>query len=156
MTGYAGRSPAFQHVERWTANAISKSFLNLGAYTEIVLIGSGITLSGSGTRLVEVSTDNGGSWLADSGIYGSPDSNGVETDLYWGRGHYTDTALARSFYMHILPWSVAGGDKMVIANLPQIIHVTDPLNAIRVRGWDTVGSVDRTMTGGTLDVWGKP
>ena len=152
-TGAAGTSAIWALLAtQAVAGAASYPFTGLAGYTEIMVVADSVTRSASVITALQVSTDNGVSYLTSSGDYIAVDTNGVETNATSTAFHSTSTTAARSGQIIIRAFSDAAGPKPTISSSSfpfYIIPTTTALNAVRV----TVSS--GTLDAGTIYVYGR-
>jgi hypothetical protein len=101
--GGGGAAGAWTTVGSWTWSAIvpQVDFTGLGGFSELLVIGRGITASVSGTRMVQVSVNNGSTFYSSSGDYITIDAAGNENSGI-GFAHSTSSTGARSITVHIV------------------------------------------------------
>lgn len=152
-TGAAGTSAVWALLAtQAVAGASSYPFTGLAGYTEIMVVADSVTRSASVITALQVSTDNGVSYLTSSGDYIAVDTNGVETNATSTAFHSTSTTAARSGQIIIRAFSDAAGPKPTSSSSSfpfYIIPTTTALNAVRV----TVSS--GTLDAGTIYVYGR-
>ena len=128
------------------------SLTNLGGYKELFLVCRDLTQGSAGFRFVQLSTNNGSTWLGASGDYKTVGSTGGTTNLTDIAGH-SSSQTTGSLMLRIFG-NIAGGTKMFqsidkgqgfVANSGAISGV---INAIGIFG--TV-----TITGGKIDLYGR-
>jgi hypothetical protein len=143
----------------WTlagSNTISSAvanvdFTGLGSYSELLIIGTGLTTSSSGFRAVRVSTDGGSTFYSTSGDYLDVSTAGVTTANTALSTHATSTTSARDIMVRISP-NISGAPK--ISNNQQGTYSrfaasTSAIDAVRV--FTTAGN----LTAGTIYVYGR-
>lgn len=134
------------------AGAGNYDFTGLASYSEILVLTDGITRSASVITSLQVSTDNGVTFLAASGDYIAVSTAGVETNATAIGFFTTSTTAARSGSLLILAFSNASAPKVALGSSTFPMHIiptTTALNAIRI----TVSS--GTLDAGTIYVYGR-
>jgi len=129
----------------------NEDFTGLSGYTGLVVLTVGITKSVSGITQLQVSTDNGSTWLTSSGDYQVLAAAGTLTNDDAMDFHATASTAARSG--RILIWGFNSvGQRVAITSasvLNYIIPGTTALNAIRV-----LPSGGGNLNAGTIYVFG--
>jgi hypothetical protein len=142
----------------WTysTNVPSVAFTGLVGVSDILVIASGISLSASGSGMVQVSTDNGASYYSASGNYvaistGTGSIVNTVGSTFWT----TNTTGARSGTSLIQGANVTGAPRLMFApgdsSYPQRLFVADQsntINAIRI-----VGTSGGNITAGSISVF---
>lgn len=129
-------------------------FLNLGGYTEVMVVIDDLARSGAVASYVQVSSNNGSSFLNTTADYLGVDTAGVETGVV-GVSFFTGSVTAaRSGRVHIHGFNVAASAPKVALSssaLPVFLlpTATAALNAVRVT--QNVAS----FVSGTIYVWGR-
>lgn len=104
----------------------------LASYTEFLVLGREVTLSGSSYRLVRVSTDDGANFYDQVGDYIVLNSQGSNTNSN-NFGGSNSTASSRSIFAHIMA-NLSGG--LPFSNSVNGSHLfvasTDTINAIQI------------------------
>lgn len=132
------------------------TFADLGDYTDIRVLILGITMTAVSTAEVQVSTNNGSSFLSASGDYLGISGAGVATNMTRLAPYVTDATAARYGELLIEGFNLAA-PKVARSNFYsqdsvnlRIIPTTTALNALRVF---TVSGTN--FTGGTIYVFGR-
>ncbi len=135
------------------AGAAVYDFPNLGAYTDIMVVIDDLTRSGATASALQVSTNNGSSFLSSVADYLAITTAGVETGLTGVTFFTTSTASARSGIAIIHAFNVAGCPKIGVSPTSTfpgtIMPGTTALNAVRVT------QASGTMPAGTIYVYGR-
>lgn len=134
------------------AGAASYAFTGLAAYSEILVLIDSVTRSSAVITALQVSTDNGATYLTTSGDYVAVDTAGVETNATSAAFHSTGATAARSGRLQIQAFSNASAPKPAFSSSTfplYIIPTTTALNAVRV----TVSA--GTLDAGTIYVYGR-
>lgn len=142
----------------WTysVNVANVDVINLGGYTDLMVVARSMTSSISGNRQIVVSTNNGVSYFTTSGDYTTITDSGVEANGAALLIHDTASLSARSLVGTILGSGVTGGPKLGIgtgAGFNQkrlFIANTSPINAIRL-----LPGGGGNLTAGSLFVFGR-
>lgn len=138
--------------QQTAAGAANYDFTNLSQYSEILVLTDGITRSAAVVTALQVSTDNGATFLTTSGDYVAVSTAGVETNATSIAFFTTGTTSARSGEVIIRGFNIVGAPKSSRSSSTfplWIIPTTTALNAIRV----TVSS--GTLDAGTIYVYGR-
>jgi hypothetical protein len=130
-------------------------FASLSAYSELLVLLKGITLSVSGTVSLRVSTDNGSTFLSTSGDYQSiATATGAEGALAQITIYSTGATAARTSVIEVSAFNISGAPKPVRSMRTDFtnyyIPTTTALNAIRF--FSTAGG---NFTGGDIYVFGR-
>lgn len=154
QTVSGGGGGAWSLVSSWTFSSPVPfvDFTNLGTYSELYLIGRGLTMSASGVRNVYASVDNGASFYTTMGDYTAISNTGVESnqDIFSTEGGANTTA-ARTVLLHI-PGNIPGVIKtarVTQAVIRTFVASTNVINALRVAA--STGN----LTGGSIIVMGR-
>jgi hypothetical protein len=126
-------------------------FTDLEEYSELLVIGVGLTLSVSGFRTIRLSTDNGATFYSTSGDYQDIATTGVATANAYVASHGTSASAARDIAINILN-NIPGAPKICINNqagYSRFAASTNVVDAIRVLG--TAGN----LTAGTIYILGR-
>jgi hypothetical protein len=147
-------SAAWSLIEARAASGTEEDFINLSAYSELLIMCHQVTGTLACIRQVLVSTDNGGTFLNTSGNYVDIDGNGVETNGTVLSLHNTSNASARSCWGILSGFNLGTSLKFWQAgfpttNLVSYVNTLTALNAIRVR--PHTGS----FNGGTIYILGR-
>lgn len=140
----------------WASNVANVDVINLGSYTDLMVVARGLTSSSSGNRNILVSVDNGSSFYSSSGDYISITEAGVEANASAMLIHDTASTSARGLTGYILGSGVTGGQKLGLgpgtgANRQRVfVASTSPVNALRL-----VPGGGGNLTAGSLYVYGR-
>lgn len=139
----------------WTysSDVANVDFTGLAGYSEIMVIGKGITLSVAGVRALRFSTDNGSSYYAGSSDYYTCQLTGISTQASSLVAHNTGNSTARDFTatLRLANLTTPRKDVVLTAGLTGYFDgSSSPVNAIRV-----LSTVAGNLTGGTIKVFGK-
>jgi hypothetical protein len=129
----------------------SHDFTGLGAYTDLMLIGSGVTGSVNSFRGVLLSVDNGATF-ANTG-YSRIGVNGAVTNQTELDGTTTADAAARSFVVAVYGANVNAAPKYCFSSAgfsTLFVNSLAPVNALRY-----YHSSGGNITGGTLYLFGR-
>jgi hypothetical protein len=144
-------------VDSWTysTNVAQVQFVGLGAYTDVRVVLRNVTLSGSGLRSLQVSTDNGSTFLNTASDYFSVSGAGAETGITSIGFHATAASAARSGEIEINGFDLGTPPKTAQRNNQTAVHTviiptTSALNAVRV--FDSSGN---NLTGGSIYVYAQ-
>lgn len=145
---------AWVSVASWTysVDVANVDFTNLGAYTELMVIGDGITASVSGTRNLLVSVNNGSTFYNTSGDYVEVATTGGVSNLTAVPAHSSAAATVRSFIVGIMPSGLTSTSKLITRSggLTALFKAsTSPINAIRIV------NASGNLTGGSIQVYGR-
>ena len=156
-TGATGAGASWTLVEARTVSGSTtvEDFIGLSAYSEILVIFTGVTKANSGLAQIELSTDNGSTFLTSSGDYLSMNTAGSgatsnQTNIL---GHSSSTTSARSGWILIECFNEASTYKIAhtTSALPEyIIPNTTAFNALRF-----TLSAGGNITAGTIYVLGR-
>lgn len=131
-------------------------FPDLGGYQELLVIGQDITAASAANRVFAVSADGGDTWVSGAGEYGIVSNVGEVSEIYYGRGHYTGSAEARSFAFRITPWAVGGAPHLWDGNMGAgIITSTEAFDAMRFLSLADDFSTPVDLTAGSIMIWGR-
>jgi hypothetical protein len=152
-SGISG-SGAWSLIATSTATGVTHvDFTNLAGYSDLLLIGIGVTGSASSFRGIAVSTDNGSTFFTTSGNYIRPTTSGVPSNVVQFDMVDASSAAALSFAGLIQGINVNGVPKRCSSSsqLECIFKGSlSPVNAIRY-AHSTAGNI----TGGTLYLLGR-
>jgi hypothetical protein len=137
-----------------------EAFTDLGSYSEIRVLLVGVTTSSSAIRQLQVSTDNGSTWLTSSGDYVSVKSDGVEANVTAMAFHRSASTAARGSEFVVRGLGLAAPKVAARSNGDQdssgtedramyVIPTTTAINAVRVN------SSAGTPNGGTIYLFGR-
>lgn len=145
----------WEAVGSWTysADVANVDFTNLGAYSELMVVGTDISVSASGVRAMQVSVNNGSSFYSTSGDYVAMAATGIPTNFGWVECHDTASAAVRSFIVRMEMCSITSTHKVFTKTSGlkvKFIASTSPINAIRL--YSTAGA---NLQSGTIHVYGK-
>jgi len=130
-------------------------FLNLSAYSEILVIARNITTSAAQLRLFEVSINNGLGYLTTSGDYITVLAGGTESNNTAIAICEDTTTSARSGMMHVKGWNSTRPkmafplNRNISNGACAIIPTANALNAFRIR------AASGNITGGNIYVYGR-
>jgi len=149
-----GGSP-WVELASWTysSDVANVDFTGLAGYSEIMVIGKGITLSVAGVRALRFSTDNGSSYYSGSSDYYTCQLTGISTQASSLVAHNTANSTARDFTatLRLANLTTPRKDVVLTAGLTGYFDgSSSPVNAIRV-----LSTVAGNLTGGTIKVFGK-
>lgn len=147
-------SAAWALIEARAASGTEEDFINLSAYSDILVFCHQVTGTLACIRQVLVSTDNGGTFLNASGDYVAVDSSGVETNDTVLSLHNSSNTSARSCWGIISAFKLGTSLKFWQTGFPAVnlvayVNTLTALNAIRVR--PHTGS----FNGGTVYILGR-
>lgn len=127
-------------------------FIDLGDYSEILVLCRLVTKSASSVATVQVSNDNGATYLTTSGDYILVPTTGVEANLVGIPTNNTNTTAARTGICHIFNFNSSDIKIVGLTSRSEacIIPTTTPMNALRI-----VASLPGNLTGGTIYIYGK-
>jgi hypothetical protein len=151
---WAAPSNPWVSVASWTysSDVANVDFINLGAYTELMVIGDAITASISGTRNLLVSVNNGSTFYNTSGDYVDVANTGGTSNLAAIPAHSSAAATARSFIVGIMANNLTSTSKLITRSggLTALFKAsTSPINAIRIV------NASGNLTGGSIQVYGR-
>lgn len=150
----AGASWTLIEARACTGNA-NEDFINLSAYSEILVICSLITKSAAGIITCQLSTDNGGTFLTASGDYQSFNTagSGALSNQTSINVHSTSSTAARSGYTMIQAFNKSSTFKVAwnTSALPEyLIPNTTAFNALRISS-----NGGGNLTAGTIYLLGR-
>lgn len=146
-------SPQWTLITSVSAAGGDQVFTGLSGYASIMVVGRGLTTTGSTARLVQVSTNNGSSYMASSGDYilitpsTGAEANGATMPMTGA------SASALGFWAIFPNFNAAAAGKIVIASTTLFAYrlgTTSALNALKVKGESSI------LTGGNIDLYGIP
>lgn len=166
----ATRPPSQQSVKAYVDNSLSGwtlvgssstissgtiIFTSLGSYSEIKVVGVGLLASADVYRSLQVSDDNGSSWISLTYL-----RNGSGTDSYGAVGHSDSGAGAKNPAWHITGFNKTWAVKPIITFFDISSGVTaiqnsNDFNALRIYTSNISGTQTGNITGGTVYVFGK-
>ena len=150
--GGGGAWSLISSVNLATTPAPRVPFTGLSAYSELLLLGTDTTTSGSSFRGLNLSTDNGATYFTASGDYKRNSTSGAVSNQVQIDGISTPSNLARSFYILLTGVNVNGAPKTYRTTSQLDGFFTgslSPINAIRAT--TTVGN----FTSGFLHLLGR-
>ena len=136
----------------WSTNIANVDVTGLANYNELLVIARQMTASLSGTRAIQLSTNNGSTFFSGATDYTDISTAGTETNasgLFFTHG--SATTLSRSIAGHII--NLDGPETMVIPSggvIRRFAGSTSAVNAIRL-----TNSAGGNLTSGTLWVFAR-
>jgi len=131
------------------------AFLNLSIYSEIMIICRNITTAAAQLRLLEVSINNGSSYLTASGDYINIVAGGTESNSTAAAVCEDVTTAARSGVLLIQQFNstrpkwVQSMNRNISNGACTLIPTTSALNALRIR------AASGNITGGNIYLFGR-
>ncbi|MEM9310974.1 MAG: hypothetical protein AAGA34_05950 [Pseudomonadota bacterium] len=140
------------------ANPTSYIDVDVTGYTDVMVIGRGVTSSASGYRTVLPSVDGGTTFYKTTGDYETLPQNGSAVATYLGIYHYGRTTSGRSFGGIINGINVSGSPKLienVMSSIDNRLLVASfaPITDIRITVVENSGTPDIPLTGGQVFVF---
>lgn len=124
------------HYEEILAPVASIPVVLPAGVVDVMILALDITLSGSGFRYIQLSTDGGATFYTSSGDYRFLDANGVATNNLAAFSHQSSTSAARTIGGQILDANGIDAPKQCMSILgvnPRIfVASNDPINALRL------------------------
>lgn len=115
----ADQARLWAQVDSWThsGNVTTVDFPSspglLDGYTEFLVIGRGVALTGAGSRRIRVSDDGGSTWFDTSGDYQDIDNAGVETNADGLSLNSASATTASDFAEHIVAANLSTPPKIL-------------------------------------------
>jgi len=152
--GGGGGGAAWEQIATWTySSAVGNvDFIGLASYTEIMVVGDGVTSNSASIRDLRVSHDNGATFNSGATAYSQFGADGVETSGNRCLLHTVAATAARSFIAVLDQINLTSSAKPIRTNggLATLYNgSTAPINALQIR---TDGFF---LTGGTITVYGR-
>jgi len=150
-----GSGAPWENIATWTfSTAVANvDFINLGAYTELKVVGRNITMSASSIQGLLVSHDNGATFPSVGPNYVEISAAGVPSGAAFFSTHTTATTSPRNFIVELEGINMTSTFKMLRASGgPASVYEgsSAPIDAIRIFG--TAGA---NLTGGTIELYGR-
>jgi hypothetical protein len=140
-------------------NPTANITVDVSLYSDVLVIGRGVTSASSGYRGVQVSVDGGTTFYKTNGDYEYLPNTGVATDNFIALNHSTATTSARSFGGIVCGTNIPGTPKYMetaMANENRwFVASYSPITHIRIAVTASSGSPDINMTGGEVYVLGR-
>ncbi|MEM7665649.1 MAG: hypothetical protein AAF250_07300 [Pseudomonadota bacterium] len=133
--------------------------VDVTGYSDVLVIGRGVSAASSGYRGVLISVDGGNSFYKTNGDYENISANGKVAATFIGLNHHTSSSLSRSFGGIIHSSNVPGIPKL-IENVSGdsnrwFVASYNPITHIRVSVIPGSGGSEINMTGGEVFVLGR-
>jgi hypothetical protein len=156
--GVGGGGWALIHSTAAILNPTANITVDVSSYSDVLVIGRGVTAASSGYRGVQVSVDGGTTFYKTNGNYEYIPVNGAATANWTALNHNTATTAARSFGGIIHAIRIPGTPKYMesVSDLSRwFVASYNPITNIRIAVTASSGSQDINMTGGELYVFGR-
>lgn len=140
-------------------NPTTSIVVDVSSYSDVMVIGRGVTAAASGWRTVQVSVDGGNTFYHTSGDYEILASTGATSANVGGLSHSTATTSAASFGGIIYGLRTDGTPKFMAQAVGYdnrwFVASHSPITHIKIFALPSSGSVDDPMTGGEVYVFGR-
>jgi hypothetical protein len=156
--GVGGGSWALIHSTAAIPNPTANITVDVSSYSDVLVLGRGVTAASSGYRGVQVSVDGGTTFYKMNGDYEYLPANGAATANWTALNHNTATTAARSFGGIIHAIRIPGTPKYMesVSDLSRwFVASYNPITHIRIAVIASSGGPDINMTSGEVYVLGR-